>query len=391
MSKLPDSASHSPFPQSDPFAPFDPNECLVRPGKSSSIGSFGSPLDRWNELRRLIPTLTEAPPVVEVPLMLIDYVPESAEELGIGLVNKFERLKRKRKMKQGLYVAGFLAVAVAFLGFAGFQFIWNQIGIVARHETAAAISSSATNLTKSNAPNVRSIGGQKAPRTNGDEPVFVFPTLAINEAPTEPGVEPLDPDAITPIPMKQTSDKLMVPSASGTSRADWAAAMMKAKESVHRADFVAFHKQIELALPLSTTEEMQAKHARLDQLGQLYAIFIKSLREAKSNMRGAETLSIGKLRVGIVEVKDDVLIVRIDGTNKPYAWDQLPPGIAMAIADLTLSDQDPTDLAARAVYFSLSPARNELFEKRVTDWFEKSVGKKTIRKDLVQALSDTYE
>ena len=108
-------------------------------------------------------------------------------------------------------------------------------------------------------------------------------------------------------------------------------------------------------------------------------------------MRGAETLSIGKLRVGIVEVKDDVLIVRIDGTNKPYAWDQLPPGIAIAIADLTLSEQDPTDLAARAVYFSLSPARNELFEKRVTDWFEKSVGKKTIRKDLVQALSDTYE
>jgi hypothetical protein len=136
---------------------------------------------------------------------------------------------------------------------------------------------------------------------------------------------------------------------------------------------------------------MLAKRARLDQLGQLYEIFIKSVREAKSKMRGAETLSVGKLLVGIVEIKEEELVVRVQGKNEHYAWDRLPPGIANAMADLTLSEQEPTDIAARAVYFSISPARNELFNKKIAGWFEKSIGKGQIRKDLVQALTDNYE
>ena len=166
---------------------------------------------------------------------------------------------------------------------------------------------------------------------------------------------------------------------------------MKAKEAVAKADFETFHKQMEVALPLSTSEDMTSKHARLDQLGQLYEIFIKSVHEARAKMRGAETLSVGKTLVNIVEIKEDELIVRLQGKNERFTWDRLPPGIAMALADLTLDEQEPTDIAARAVYFSLSPARNDLFAKKVKDWFEKSVGKGSIRKDLVQALTDTYE
>ena len=148
---------------------------------------------------------------------------------------------------------------------------------------------------------------------------------------------------------------------------------------------------MKIALAVSSSDEMVSKQARLDQLGQLYEIFISSIREAKTKLNGAETISVGKLQATIVEIKEDQLIVKIQGKNEQYAWDRLPPGIAMALADLTLSDKEPTDIAARAVYCSLSPARNQLFEKRIKDWFEKSVGKGTIRKDLVQALTDTYE
>ena len=202
---------------------------------------------------------------------------------------------------------------------------------------------------------------------------------------------PLEPEAMKPAIVKPSEEKPMVPATAGASKADWIAAMVKAKEAITKADFATFHKQIEAALPLSTNDEMTSKHARLDQLGQLYEIFIKSIHEAKSKMRGAETLSVGKTLINIVEIKDDELIVRMQGKNQRFAWDRLPPGIAIALADLTLSEQEPTDIAARAVYFSLSPARNDLFAKKVKDWFEKSVGKESIRKDLVQALTDTYE
>ena len=186
----------------------------------------------------------------------------------------------------------------------------------------------------------------------------------------------------------------MVPAESPAMKSEWIAAMTKAKEAVGKADFETFHKHMELALPLSTSNDMGSKHARLDQLGQLYEIFIKTLRESKSKLSAGETLAVAKTQVNIVEIKDDMIIVRMQGKNERHAWDRLPPGIAMALADLTLSDQDPTDNAARAVYFSLSPATaasKALVAKRVKDWFEKSVGKGTIREDLEQALTDTYE
>ncbi len=377
------SSNQSFFPQADPFAPFDPNAYLVGAGISSSIHSFGSASERWNELKRQIPALAEAPPVT--------HLNESAAlDRSEPLASKFRRLKRKRKLKQGLYMAGFLAVAVSFLGYAGLRFVWNRLEIGGRLDTTRPLSSPSISFTKPNSPIARTIGGKNAPKANSNDPAFVFPTLANEEASVERVVEPLIPDAM-PAPMKTVSAMPMVPAASATSNTEWIKAMTKAKESIDKADFATFHEQIRIALPLSTTDEMQSKHARLDQLGQLYEIFIKSVREAKSKMRGAETFLVGKLQVGVVEINNEVLIVRIQGKNERFDWDRLPPGIAIAMADLTLSEQEPTDIAARAVYFSLSPARNELFEKKVTDWFEKSVGKGTIRKDLVQALSDTYE
>ena len=136
---------------------------------------------------------------------------------------------------------------------------------------------------------------------------------------------------------------------------------------------------------------MVAKRARLDQLGQLYEIFIKSMGEAKLKLGSAQVITVGKNTLSIVEVGSSELTVRIQGKNVKYAWDRLPPGIAIAMADLTLSTQSPTDIAARAAYFSLSPSRNELTEKKTKEWFEKSVGKGNIREDLPQALTDTYE
>ncbi|MFN9435824.1 MAG: hypothetical protein ACK6DC_12915 [Planctomycetota bacterium] len=64
---------------------------------------------------------------------------------------------------------------------------------------------------------------------------------------------------------------------------------------------------------------------------------------------------------------------------------------------MSLDSQAPTDVAARAVFFSLAPqfreaaAKNELLKKRIAGWFEKTVGKDPIRKDLPQALTDSYE
>lgn len=419
------------FPRADPLAPFDPNECLVSAGLGTSATSYGSASERWSELSRRIPMLTQT--------SFAQPFPQSVQlERPVDTVStnssRIVQLKRNRQLKRRLMVGGFVAIAIVFLGFAGLKFLWN------RQAFAKKLESSALEPGPSNAPSKpmgspKTIGGRNAPKATPSDPVFVLPTLSKDETstgvnigitaesslgntpapdmkPFEPmkPVEPMKPEIpvtpttaqpaknapeqpapTAPVPMKPTQNAPMVPAPTAGSNAEWVAAMVKGKEALNMADFTTFHKQMELALALSSNDELVAKHARLDQLGQLYEIFIKSMREAKSKMRGAETLTVGKNLVSIVEIKDDILIVRIKGESQRFAWDRLPPGIAMAIADLTLSDSEPTDIAARAVYFSLSPTRNDLFAKRVTDWFAKSVGKGTIRKDLVQALTDTYE
>ena len=167
--------------------------------------------------------------------------------------------------------------------------------------------------------------------------------------------------------------------------------MKDARVAVEAADFPRFKEHIEAAIALSTSDEMIAKQKRLDQLGQLYEIFIAATKDSKKKLRASEVLNVGKRKISIVEIKETEIIVRVDGKNEKYPWDRLPLGIALALADLNLNDEGPTDLAARAVYCSLSPAKNELSEKRAKEFFEKSVGKGEIRADLVQALTDTYE
>ena len=449
------SLNRSFFPRADPFAPFDPSECLVGAGMSSAVFSFGSVNERWNELSRQIPTLVQSSVMQVAAVNRLESDRTFARETATAFrsepavwgepavqgesavrsesaASRIERLKRKRKTVQGLYVAGFLVFAAVFLGYAGIRFVLNGQQIAQNQGSDSGTTVPAKEPTKLSDSSTKTIGGKNAPKTTGADSGFVLPTLDKSDSSANPRFEitesnpfgnppvmlktaeqikpdlpvmeptqtsPLPLPAITSepissVPIKPIEKKPMVPAESAAMKSEWIAAMTKARKAVDKADFETFHKQMELALPLSTSDEMVSKHARLDQLGQLYEIFIKAIDQAKSKLNAGETLSVAKTQVNIVEIKDDLLIVRIQGKNERHAWDQLPPGIAMALADLTLNNQEPTDNAARAVYFTLSPATpasKGLFAKRVKDWFEKSVGKGTIRKDLEQALTDTYE
>lgn len=404
----------NPYPDADPFAKFDLNECSIAAKSNQFIADFGNAEARWNELSRRIPTLQQVySNPVSAPLAISQSASADSPQIdyaqkGESAAQKFERLKRKRRLWQAMYLAAFVTVAAGFLVYAGIQFILNRQQIAKRIESNTEGPVMKSTTVHGTTP--KSIGGNLASKVQGNASGLVLPTLAkvdnsdeTNREITEsnPFGNALVPESMpkTAVPPSETSrsntmasdPKPVVPNLMANSKTAWTSAMKSAREAVEKADFKNFHRYMELALPLSADDEMKDKQARLDQLGQLYEIFIKAVHDAKSKMRGTETLSVGKNLINIVEIKNDELIVRIQGNTEHYAWDRLPPGIATAMADFSLSDQEPTDIAARAVYFSLSPARNELFSNKVKEWFEKSVGKGSVRKDLVQALTDTYE
>ena len=353
---------------------------------------------------------------------------------------RIEQLQRARKIKNRLYLSGIFAVAFLFLAFAGAKFWWNRQQVLRNAELAKAnidpvssglkaISKNADPVLDPPADRQNTKPNKEKPNADKNEPIQSgLPTLSqdssdsananlglgmslgmetgMGSEPTTPEMtmppaapEPSAPEPNAPAPavptMSETPASPETPSMtempSMASMKDWNKAMKEARAAIDQLDFEKFHKQMEIAIPLSKTDELIAKQSRLDQLGQLYEIFINSMKDAKKKLRATEVLTVGKRKITVVETTEKELIIRVDGKNEKYAWDKMPLGIALALADLTLNDVGPTDLAARAAFCSLSTAKNELYEKRAKEFFEKSVGKGEIRPDLPQALTDSYE
>ena len=167
--------------------------------------------------------------------------------------------------------------------------------------------------------------------------------------------------------------------------------------AIDKLEFDKFDTSIESANKTAVTAEGKAKAARLDQMGQLYKIYLDSFAEAKKKAKGTSSIKVGSAEFNIVESTPDKVIVRAQGKNQTYEWGKLPFGMAVAFSDLGLSDKEPVDIAARAVFFSLDPnyresvQNNDIVKKRIAGWLEKSLGKGSVRPDLMQALSDKYE
>jgi hypothetical protein len=214
----------------------------------------------------------------------------------------------------------------------------------------------------------------------------------------EPGQsdpEKTDPVVVTPAPMPEPPAK-PVPAPMGESP-EWKMAMTKARESLSKGDLKEFEPLMTGLLDKAVTKEGKEQTLRLDQAGQLYKIYVESFEEAKRKAKGASSLKVGTAEFSIVEVAPEKLIVRSQGQNKTYQWDKLPLGLAAALSDLGLSESAPVDVAARAIYFSLTPfyqeeaKANTLITKRIDGWFERSAGKESVRADIKQFLTDRYE
>jgi hypothetical protein len=336
---------------------------------------------------------------------------------------------RKKRQRQQVYIAsGLVGTAFIFLGAAGVYFYNNQLKLAqAKAEAEAEGNNPKTPTNPSVAhdpflpgipPNEKEPGKQTAARPNdfrsnlpsiakdsgaGMEtdgmasnemessgmmpPEGEMPTA--DEKMTKESEKAMDSDTSM---MSDDKDKEMMDQPeSMTKDPKWTDAMNKARVAIKNADFETFKAEIEKALPLNKTNDQENMYKRLDQVGQLYEIAVTAMKDARKSLRGTETLSVGAGKVNIVEVKEDGLIIRKGGDNETHKWSELPPGIALAVSNFTLSETDPTDVAARAVYLSLSPNQNAFQEKTIQGLWEKSLGKGSIRSDLPQALKDTYE
>ncbi|MFM8189825.1 MAG: hypothetical protein ACKN85_15200 [Pirellula sp.] len=323
------------------------------------------------------------------------------------------QLRKRRQRRNLLGVGGMILAAISLLGFASYQFASNRSKVAKAEQEKKMLRQNGANqppgpgtdqannklpelVIKPNAARNGAPNSQQSlpqlPQVNRD-PSDSMPAEV--KMPAEVDPDKTDPAMVTPAPMPEPPAK-PEPAPKGESP-EWKMAMTKARESLSKGDLKEFEPLMTGLLDKAVTKEGKEQTLRLDQAGQLYKIYVESFEEAKRKAKGASSLKVGTAEFSIVEVTPEKLIVRSQGQNKTYQWDKLPLGLAAALSDLGLSESAPVDVAARAIYFSLTPfyqeeaKANTLITKRIDGWFERSAGKESVRADIKQFLTDTYE
>ena len=346
-------------------------------------------------------------------------------------ISRLEQMRRKRRQRHVMAVGGMIVAAIGLLGFAAFKYVDNQRQVAAKlaekeqkkaNRFSGMKDSGSTNAVPSgsapsgSAPSSGELElGMKGPKGRGDNSGPSLPKINRQDTGTdmvapektmEPKPEVPEPTstpapatpapeiATTPVP--QPTPEVKPPMATMEGK-EWVGHMENARMAIDKLEFDKFDTSIESANKTAVTAEGKAKAARLDQMGQLYKIYIDAFAEAKKKAKGTSSIKVGSAEFSIVESTPDKIIVRAQGKNQTHEWGKLPFGMAVAFADIGLSDKEPVDLAARAIFFSLDPnyresaQNNDIVKKRIAGWLEKSLGKGSVRQDLMQALSDKYE
>lgn len=358
-----------------------------------------------------------------------------------------EQLKRQRMRRQRWTVGGMIVGAVVLLAAAGVVFLNNRLKYAAKEKERQAKNATAAigdpAVANDGATNPQPGDATRKPRRPGEPVRSNLPSVNRSE-PADPSMasDPTNASNATmasiggPMPMPANDPATMPqasaqpdspapvgnpaptapaanastppanpdmapanpdPPAATRESKSWVAWMKQAREDIEAKKFDAFEKAISQAVESAVTADGQAQAARLDQLGQLYRIYVEAFEEAKKKARGTTSIKVGNAEYSIVETSPEKVILRAKGKNQTHEWSKLNFGLAVAFSDLGLSATEPTDLAARAVFFSLDPfyreaaQSNDLVQKRIDGWFEKSLGKGNVRADLKQALTDKYE
>ncbi|MBC8873425.1 MAG: hypothetical protein H8E44_28645 [Planctomycetes bacterium] len=225
------------------------------------------------------------------------------------------------------------------------------------------------------------------------------PTELQPEQPSKPPVTKLPSDPTVASPKSKTElppEIKPVPKPTAQPQpaevATLATALKSARAKLESNDFDGASAELKKVRSLPKLPEHQAKHERLRLLTEYASRFHSSLLEALKNLEAGDEISAGaNAAAGVVNVTADRIVLRIDGENRTYVINDLPPGLAVAIADTWLDQNDPVCLLAKAAYLAaLKDARDDRLAK-AREWFQEASKSGVDIGDLEKVIDDKYD
>jgi hypothetical protein len=168
-------------------------------------------------------------------------------------------------------------------------------------------------------------------------------------------------------------------------------ALDKAKVALAEQNFKTADDELAKAQSVAKLPKHQAAVARLREVGGYVKRFRDAVTAAVGGMQAGETFQVGgSTQVSYVEGMKDKVVLRINGMNRTYAFSDLPPGLALVIADFKLPAGDSASRVVKGAYLAVHKrADSETQDKAKALWQEaQAMGADTSH--LMPLLSDDY-
>jgi outer membrane biosynthesis protein TonB len=217
--------------------------------------------------------------------------------------------------------------------------------------------------------------------------------LVAAPAPTAP--TPAPPPVPQPAPAPQSPPTPAPQSPPEIITRDEAQALLKALDAAKAAlaeqNFKAADVQLAKAESLAKLPKHREAVARLKEVSGYVMQFRQAVITAVKEMQAGESFKVGaSTYVAFVEASSEKVTLRLPGMNKTYPFNDLPPGLAVAIAEFKLPENSPTSRVIKGAYLLVHKrADSETHAKAKSLWLEAQMMGANIS-HLMPFLDDNY-
>lgn len=211
----------------------------------------------------------------------------------------------------------------------------------------------------------------------------------------EPKPEPIKPTTPAPEPMPQPVPE---PMPSPSEEMPKAEDVIKLAKGLREARVLVRESNAEEALKILKGLESlpmapahRAKWDRLYFLADSVRQCIEALQRTVPRLEAGSTITVGNTVISIVEGDMQKIIVRINGQNRTYSLNELPVGLGIALADMSLDRKEAVNLVVKGAYVIARSSDDAQIAKARAWWQEAITRGISECERLVPVIEDTYD
>jgi hypothetical protein len=312
-------------------------------------------------------------------------------------------VRKDKQTRNAALLAGAAAGLVVVAGLAAYAVIASRMNKPEdRQQVAQADPPRATNeIRGKSSPAItpqRPVEGNSA--TTDSVPASKPEEAKVEPMPPSPPPMPVpapEPPTPTPTPTPTPEPKpepVPAPSAKPTRQqvVELAAALKRAKIALSEQSFDEAEADAAKAEKAAVLPEHHALVERLRLAIDHVKLFRQALAEATSKLETAESIKVGSSTVvAIVDTFPDKITIHINGMNRTYSFDNIPPGLAAAILDAKRIGGEPDSRVLKAMFVATGKNADAEALGEARGWLKQVEASDSNAALLLKFLDDSYD